>query len=441
MAKLDSPDLVPPSLVLSLSQLCGGPSTEQVRRLAQDSSGNLIFGCVFSGSVDFGDGMRTSRGGYDVAIVKLSPQGSLIWARQFGNALDDTVERLAVAPNGDVLIAGTFKTSLDFGGGPVNGPGGDDYYLAKYASDGRFLWAKAIGGPNNEYNYSGLAVDGSGNVYFGCGFNAATINVGGSPLTSAGYMDILLAKFDPNGGHIFSKRLGAGSFDYLMSLSLDSNGDILIGGQLGGTVDLGGGPINPGAATTDWAYVARFTGSGNFVWAQGYFTGAPRVTNLTVDASGNAYAVGPYFDLMQTKTASLTNPSKTYRGFVIQLDRAGKEGWAKTLVGSSGFDIPLSVTVDPQGVYVGGYFNGTISTPTGPLTSMMDDGYLVSYSPNGTQRFVDRYGGGSADMVYTLAAVSDGLWVGGSFSSTVDFHGTPRTAQGTDGFVLKRRLP
>lgn len=440
MAMQDSPDLQTPSPILSLSQLCGGLGTEQVRQLAQDASGNLIIGCLFSGAVDFGDGTRTSRGGFDVALVKQSPQGKLLWARQFGNAQDDTIERMAVAGNGDIVISGTFKNSIDFGGGLVNSAGGDDYYLAKYGSDGRFLFAKAIGGPNNEYNYDGLAVDGSGNIYFGCGFNAATINVGGGPLTSAGYMDILLAKFDPNGGHLFSKRLGGGNFDYLMSLALDSNGDILIGGQLGGAVDLGGGPMNPGAATTDWGYVARYSSSGSFVWAQGYYTGGPRVSNLVVDGSGNTYAVGPYFDLMQTKTASLTNPGKTYRGFLLSIDRSGKESWARTLVGSSSIDSPLAITIDAQSVYVGGNFNGTVSSPDGPLTSNMDDGYLVAYSQTGTQRFVKRYGGSGTDLVAALSAVSDGLWVGGMFSGMADFEGVQKTAQSSDGFILKRRL-
>src|SRR5262249_13593777 len=138
----------------------------------------------FSMTVDFGDGPHTSKGSQDVAIVKLKPTGELIWIRQFGNANTDLVERMVVDSSGNVIVAGTFQGSLDFGGGPVTGAGGDDYYLAKYASDGRFLWAKAIGGPNNEYNYHGLAVDPSGNIYYGTNVNAATINLGGGPITT-----------------------------------------------------------------------------------------------------------------------------------------------------------------------------------------------------------------------------------------------------------------
>jgi hypothetical protein len=106
---------------------------------------------------------------------------------------------MAVDGSGNVIIAGTFQGSLDFGGGPVNSVGGQDFYLAKYASDGRFLWAKDIGGPNNEYNYHGLALDPSGNIYYGTNVNAATINLGGGPISTT-YMDGILAKFDPNGG-------------------------------------------------------------------------------------------------------------------------------------------------------------------------------------------------------------------------------------------------
>jgi hypothetical protein len=226
-----------------------------------------------------------------------------------------------------------------------------------------------------------------------------------------------------------------------MSLALDSNGDVLIGGQLSGTVDLGGGAVNPGSATTDWGYVARYDSAGAYRWAQGYFTGASRITNLAVDPSGSVAALGMYVGAVQTRTASISEGTMVLRGFLLQLDRSGTEQWARSVVSGGPGDRPWGLAIGNNQIYAVGYFTGTGNLGLGQRTASGTDGYVVGYSLAGQPRWVRQYGSSSDDIVFAVAPASDGIFLGGMFTGTVDFDGMSLTAVGsTDAFALKLPL-
>ena len=72
-------DMARPSLVRYVRQIPDSTNVDMIRGLAVDPSGNLYLGCMFSATVDFGDGPRVTHGNHDVAVVKLNPAGELLW--------------------------------------------------------------------------------------------------------------------------------------------------------------------------------------------------------------------------------------------------------------------------------------------------------------------------------------------------------------------------
>ena len=440
------PDLTPAKPVFWIKQLPSSTNVDSVRQVAVDKAGNVFVACQFSALTDFGDGPRASQGSHDVALLKLTAQGDLAWVRQFGSPEAELSLGLATDDSGNVVIVGSFAGAIDLGTGPLTSHGSNDYYLAKYAGDGRILWAKALGSSEYDSYYAGLAIDGGGHVYlagsFGLSTKNATIDLGGGPLTASSYADGFLVKYDPDGTHVFSKRLGGPGHDAILSVALDKGGDILLGGALTGTVDLGGGPMNPGSETANWGVVARLTSSGAHKWAVGYYSTGSRVSDLAVDETGAIAVSGSYARTLQTRTTSLSSPDDRAHGFLLQLDAAGTEKWARgTMIGSAA-DSSMTLRVDSNRIYVGGQFEGTATFGAGTHTAAGgSDAYLSAYSLSGAPQWIRTFAGPDSDFLSAVGRGADALYAAGAFSASVDFAGTSMTSKGlTDGFVVKLPL-
>src|SRR5207245_1933859 len=80
-------------------------------------------------------------------------RAQLTWNRQFGGAgVFDAAHAMAVAtdPSGNVVVAGSFEGTVNFGTGPMTSSGFKDVFVAKYSAAGVPLWAKAYGEPNDD---------------------------------------------------------------------------------------------------------------------------------------------------------------------------------------------------------------------------------------------------------------------------------------------------
>ncbi|MBK9453319.1 MAG: SBBP repeat-containing protein [Bacteroidetes bacterium] len=91
------------------------------------------------------------------------------WAHGTGSTGIDQGNAIAVDTFGNVLVAGDFNGSLDFDPGPgihTLTTMGVDMLIAKYDPNGNLMWAHAIGGAGVDAG-TGIAVDDSGNVFVG----------------------------------------------------------------------------------------------------------------------------------------------------------------------------------------------------------------------------------------------------------------------------------
>lgn len=138
--------------------------------LAFDTTGNLVLTGALSGASDFGGGPLESRGGSDVFVAKLSAGGEHLFSRTFGDqAEQQRGEAVSVDAQGNVLLAGVFDGTLDFGAGlplapaacPTDAWCNTSGFAAKLDSAGRVLWSRALGPMRT---IDGAASDALGNV-------------------------------------------------------------------------------------------------------------------------------------------------------------------------------------------------------------------------------------------------------------------------------------
>ncbi|HVW32196.1 MAG TPA: SBBP repeat-containing protein [Acidimicrobiia bacterium] len=104
-------------------------------------------GDVFVGGTTFGTlPGQSTKGGTDGYIVGFR-NGAELWQSQFGTPGDDDVEALAFDGGGHLFSAGRVSGALD--GGPSNG--GTDAFLAAASPNGAILWVRQFGGSADDY--------------------------------------------------------------------------------------------------------------------------------------------------------------------------------------------------------------------------------------------------------------------------------------------------
>ncbi len=215
--------------------------------VAFDAAGNLFVTGLFEGPVDFGNGMLTISGGFDgIFLAKLDPTGKSLWSQGFSASVDNSsLEPFGVAVDGagNVVMDGVYAGSASFGGATINSvAGGDDLFLAKWDGAGTSLSHQELRRRLQPVRYGGLAVDAAGNILL-TGELYGTFDFGGGPLVDAGQYDFYLAKLDPNGNHLWSRRAGDAQYQGGYAVAADPAGNVWATGYMDGTADFGGGPL------------------------------------------------------------------------------------------------------------------------------------------------------------------------------------------------------
>ncbi|MDQ4120650.1 MAG: SBBP repeat-containing protein [Acidobacteriota bacterium] len=254
------------------SKRFGGTSSDGVLDVAVDVAGDVVITGDFIGNADFGGLILQSAGGGDIFVAKYSgSNGSHLWSKRFGGTSTDSGQGISTDSNGNVFVTGFFNSStIDFGGGSLTNAGGNDGYLAKLsASNGNHLWSKRFGGTGHEFGRK-VAVDSNNNVLLIGNFTSSTIDFGGGALTNVstqGYPDIYVVKYNSTGVHQWSKAFGGSSFDAGRDIKVDGSGNPVITGYFYEAANFGGATLN--SAGNEDIFVAKYAGNnGTHLWSR-----------------------------------------------------------------------------------------------------------------------------------------------------------------------------
>lgn len=363
--------------------------------VATDSQNNVYTAGQFMQTVDFDPGtaaynltstMQGSFYSFDINVTKINSDGNFVWAKKIGGQGDDSVASMTVDNAGNVYVVGYFSGTADFDPGSavynLTGAGAaaaNEAYVLKLDSNGNFLWAKSFGSTGYDRAHS-VKTDSSGNVYV-LGEFAGTVDfdpgAGVTQLVAAGppdFSETFLLKLDSNGNFGWAKSFSSPAMDFPKYLTLDSMNNVIVTGAFFGTVD-----FDPSAATYNLTavganqdiFVAKFTSSGNFVWARNFGGDSQEQgTSIAIDGSDNIYVTGDFsgtcnFNL-GSGTSNLTSvggPNDT-DAFILKLSSGGDFQWVKS-IGGTAEQGGTSIVLDGSGgIYCTGYFTGTTNFNT-----------------------------------------------------------------------------
>jgi len=232
-------------------------SHQYADRLALDQMGQPAIAGRFGGSVNFGGKNLNSAGKNDIFVAKFDAGGTHLWSKSFGDVEDQIPTGLGADSGGAVVLAAYFYGAVNPGGGQVSSVGGADMLLVKYNSAGTFEWKKQFGDAKDQLPRA-LAVDKADNILVAGSFDG-TVNFGGDDLISSGG-DIFVVKFNAAGEHQWSKNFATvNTQKNTMAVGPDGSVTVL-GAMFGtvdfGHGGISGGGSTPAMTVQVWAISA-----------------------------------------------------------------------------------------------------------------------------------------------------------------------------------------
>lgn len=341
-----------------------------------------------------------------------------------GLSLDDT-RAIGTDQLGNVYVAGYFEGTADFDPATDSAyeltASTQDIFVAKYSSEGAFVWAVSIGSSGADRGL-GIAIDSDGSVY-ATGFFAGTVDFDPSAdgffeLTSAGNADIFILKLDTDGRFGWAISLGGPGGDVGFGIALDST-HVYVGGnfQTGADFDPSASTFSIEPRGEQDAFVIKLEKTGDFVWAKsvGGIQGE-EARAIAVDSAGNVYAAGFFsgtadFDPSPTSTFHLSSAG-TADAFVCKLAADGDFVWAAQ-AGGSEITFAYGIAVDGTGnVFTTGEFNAAVdfdpSSGSFVLTCTSHNAYVWKLKPDGSVAWAVQLGGTQGAEAFDIAIDSRG---------------------------------
>jgi len=235
-------------------------------------------------------------------------------------------------------------------------------FVAKLSNNGVWQWVKTNGGVDG-YRDNRITVDDEKNIYFVGGFQGSkTFET--TTLTSNGLSDIFIAKYSTNGTFIYAKNAGSPLDDRANDIAFDHENHLYLTGEFKGNAIFGNDTLNNNGSDEDRdIFVARISKDGDWDWAKkaGSNSGGDRGNGIVVNSLGNIFVTGQFKENAKFGGAlELNGGIDSIQVFIAAIDSLGKWKWA--LQGKNTDDSRGNgITCDENcNVYVDGYYDNAV---------------------------------------------------------------------------------
>ncbi len=389
------------------NHLYGGSATDSARALLVLPKGDLLLGGL---THSFG------AGGSDGWLVRLTPAGTLVTMATVGDANNDRIHALALASNGEILLAGARR---------MPGASNDDLWLAAASLDGTLAWEITRGAASNDAGYGVAALDGG-----------AVLAAGQQVGSGTGGGDILVVRTAPGGAVLDCDDGVACTLDACDpalgcapvpdDAACDDNTACTVDtcDASAGCIHTDDGSCDDGNACAD-ACVSGYgcvhdlldqCDDGSACTLGDHCTGAG-CTGVSFDRTWTQTVGSPYYGETGHAVVTLSDGSVAVAGstaaqgsgswdaWLGKLDANGNLAWERTF-GGSNHDRAYALAATASG----GYALAGETSSAGPHTPNF---YLVVTDSAGNALWEQNYDGGSTDRAYAVAALADGFVLGG----------------------------
>jgi len=441
--------------------------------VALSTDGSAFVTGNLGGTKVFGTTTLTSAGANDIFVGKYSPAGSVLFAKNYGDANDQATTGIAVTSS-EVVAVGQFSGAFN---GLNNGQAyAIDYLLFLNPSTGAVTAAKqydlGLGG-----NFAAIGANPTLGLVAVCGQTviAATTLVPGA-VYAGGTTDVVIAVFDSTGALQWSKQVGSANGEACTAITIDNNGNVIAAGKYDGTAPaLGftGTPLPPpGSSFRKHIWVATFNGTTGAAIAQTSFgsgAGSHQPNAIAVDSSNNYIVSGLFSSTLPFGAYTVGTPCTAAQAgclvsagssdaFVTKLNPTTLAPSFATRLGGLSADEGRGVAVDSFGnITFVGLINGAttsssltpttvapaavpaLTTPSGNSAAIVVKipGTTGIYNPATANVYGNTTNTVNANKVSInsqgTGAVKDEVAFGGEYNGTLNFGGSSSAISTTTG--------
>jgi hypothetical protein len=268
--------------------------------VAIDSRDDVIVGGF---SEQFGSYQLDLGGGYlmdDAVVGKLTASGNHVWSKAWDSETNAYgIHAIAVGP-GDLIAA---TGANDLGSDALNA------WVLHLAADGTETWIKTFGGPDWQVGRD-VGFDTSGNVFVAATFDS-TIDFGGGAFTATD-RSLGVAKLDSAGNHVFSRQIAPLHGCCLGSaIAVDPSGALYVTGtakETGSVIDMGG--VTAQVDSTN-LFIGKLDAQGQGVWLVAGDATYSYGHAVAVGLSGGPRITGHFRDTLDLGAGPMTSVAQS----------------------------------------------------------------------------------------------------------------------------------
>lgn len=284
----------------------------------------------------------------NVFVVKLDSNGTYLWGKVFESDVSSFfgANDIAINSSGDFYMAGGIIGNIDIDPGTssviINSLGMQDAFVAKYDSDGNYLWHHKQGTTAANNLFREVKVDFDDNLYV-AGFCRDIVDVdpdtGVYNLTTPDpeMRNLCIQKYTQNGELIWAGSMASFSIVDFNDMAIDEMNNISIVGEFYESTNIGlNNPPVYISTTSDNrdGFVVKYDSAGVYKWHATYKDSLnfPQDPDLVVfDENGNTIVVGQFRETVDfdpgVGVVNLTSDPSSYDWFIQQLDSNGNFLW------------------------------------------------------------------------------------------------------------------
>lgn len=282
-----------------------------------------------------------------------------------------------------------------------------DFWILKIDNNGNIIWENTFGGSDNDIPYSAKETQDGGFIIAG-----ESSSNDGSLTTNNGNSDFWVIKIDSQGSLLWQKNYGGSNDDRASSLSVTTDGSIIVGG----TTNSWDGDIVGNHGNNDY-WVIKLNNLGDLIWQKPYGgTSTDELKELITTTEGNIVLTG----YTSSNNGDVSGNNGESDVWVLKVDINGNIIW-QSCYGGNSQEIALSLveTIDNNLILCGNTYsnNGLVSGNNGSGTS---DAWVLKINQNGNLLWQKCFGNTTNQVAQSIEVTEDGGYI---FSGYTDSGG------------------